>query len=146
MFGIGVPELILILVVGLIVFGPGKLPEVARSLGKGIREFKKATNVLSQAINAPEQAPVQQQVAAQPQQPVQAQQQPTPAAAPAETQPAAPVNPVAAQPYPANEQAPTAPQAAASQPAPAAPVAPSYQAPTQDSVRQQIQEQAKKAE
>ena len=77
MFGIGVPELILILVVGLIVFGPGKLPEVARSLGKGIREFKKATNVLSQAINAPEQAPVQQQVAAQPQQPVQAQQQPT---------------------------------------------------------------------
>ena len=68
MFGIGVPELILILVVGLIVFGPGKLPEVARSLGKGIREFKKATNVLSQAINAPEQAPVQQQAAAQPQQ------------------------------------------------------------------------------
>ena len=63
MFGIGVPELILILVVGLIVFGPGKLPEVARSLGKGIREFKKATNVLSQAINAPEQAPVQQQAA-----------------------------------------------------------------------------------
>ena len=42
MFGIGVPELILILVVGLVVFGPGKLPEVARSLGKGIREFRKA--------------------------------------------------------------------------------------------------------
>ena len=36
MFGIGVPELILILVVGLIVFGPGKLPEMGRTLGKGI--------------------------------------------------------------------------------------------------------------
>ena len=43
MFGIGVPELILILVVGLIVFGPGKLPEMGRSLGKGIREFRKAS-------------------------------------------------------------------------------------------------------
>lgn len=144
MFGIGVPELILILVVGLIVFGPGKLPEVARSLGKGIREFKKATNVLSQAINAPEQAPVQQQAAAQ--QPEQAKQ-PAPSAAPAETQTATPVNPVAAQPYPANEQVPTAPQAAAQQPASsAAPAAPAYQAPTQDSVRQQIEQQAKKAE
>ena len=61
MFGIGVPELILILVVGLVVFGPGKLPEVARSLGKGIREFRKATNALSQAINAPEQRPVRPQ-------------------------------------------------------------------------------------
>lgn len=142
MFGIGVPELILILVVGLIVFGPGKLPEVARSLGKGIREFKKATNVLSQAINAPEQAPVQQQATAQPQQP--AAPQPAATAAPAETQPAAPVNPVAAQPYPANQQAPVAAEApkTAEQPA-----APAYQAPTQDSVRQQIQDQAgKKAE
>ena len=53
MFGIGVPELILILIVGLVVFGPGKLPEIARSLGKGMREFKKATSAFSQAINAP---------------------------------------------------------------------------------------------
>lgn len=35
MFGIGVPEFILILVIGLIVFGPGKLPEMARSLAQG---------------------------------------------------------------------------------------------------------------
>ena len=58
MFGIGVPELILILVVGLIVFGPGKLPEMGRSLGKGIREFRKASNALTAAINAPEPPPV----------------------------------------------------------------------------------------
>ena len=44
MFGIGVPELILILVVGLIVFGPGKLPEMGRALGKSIKEFKSANN------------------------------------------------------------------------------------------------------
>lgn len=59
MFGIGVPELILILVVGLIVFGPGKLPEMGRSLGKGIREFRKASNALTAAINAPEPPPAQ---------------------------------------------------------------------------------------
>jgi len=38
---IGVPELILILVILLIIFGAGKLPEIARSLGKAIKEFKK---------------------------------------------------------------------------------------------------------
>lgn len=40
--GIGVTELILILVIALIVFGPGKLPDVGRALGKSIREFKNA--------------------------------------------------------------------------------------------------------
>ncbi len=42
MFGIGVPELIVILVIALIIFGPGKLPEIGSALGKGIRDFKKA--------------------------------------------------------------------------------------------------------
>jgi sec-independent protein translocase protein TatA len=42
MFGIGVPELIVILVIALVVFGPGKLPEIGSALGKGIRDFKKA--------------------------------------------------------------------------------------------------------
>ena len=42
MFGIGFPELIVIMVVALLVFGPGKLPEIGSALGKGIRAFKKA--------------------------------------------------------------------------------------------------------
>ena len=42
MFGIGVPELIVILVVALVIFGPGRLPEIGSALGKGIRDFKKA--------------------------------------------------------------------------------------------------------
>jgi len=41
MFGIGVPELLVILVVALIIFGPGRLPEIGGALGKGIRDFKK---------------------------------------------------------------------------------------------------------
>lgn len=57
MFGIGMPELILILVIGLIVFGPGKLPEMGRMLGKGMREFRKASDMLTQAMNAPDPPP-----------------------------------------------------------------------------------------
>lgn len=43
MFGIGMPELLIILVIILIIFGAGKLPQIGEGLGKGIRNFKKAT-------------------------------------------------------------------------------------------------------
>lgn len=46
MFGIGMPELLLILAVALIVLGPKKLPELARALGKGMAEFRRATDEL----------------------------------------------------------------------------------------------------
>jgi TatA/E family protein of Tat protein translocase len=46
MFGIGMPELLLILGLALIVLGPKKLPELAKALGKGIAEFRRATDEL----------------------------------------------------------------------------------------------------
>lgn len=46
MFGIGMPELLLILGLALIVLGPKKLPELAKALGKGMAEFRRATDEL----------------------------------------------------------------------------------------------------
>ena len=48
---IGVPELIVILVIALLVLGPGKLPEVGSALGKTIREFRKASTDLEESVN-----------------------------------------------------------------------------------------------
>ncbi len=42
MFGIGMPEMIIIVIVALVFFGPGKVPELGSSIGKAIRGFKKA--------------------------------------------------------------------------------------------------------
>jgi len=44
MFGLGMPELILILIIALVIFGPSKLPEMGASVGKAIREFRNATS------------------------------------------------------------------------------------------------------
>lgn len=44
MFSFSMPELILVLVIALVVFGPGKLPEVGKALGRSLQEFKKATS------------------------------------------------------------------------------------------------------
>ena len=51
MFGIGMPEMILILAIALIVIGPQKLPDLAKSLGRAMREFKKATNEFKETIS-----------------------------------------------------------------------------------------------
>ena len=50
MFGIGMPEMLLILAIALIVIGPKKLPDLAKSLGRALREFKKATSELKESI------------------------------------------------------------------------------------------------
>jgi TatA/E family protein of Tat protein translocase len=51
MFGsIGMPELVIILVIALIIFGPRKLPELGRSLGRSLGEFKKASNELRSTL------------------------------------------------------------------------------------------------
>jgi|GraSoiStandDraft_41_1057321.scaffolds.fasta_scaffold1585732_1 sec-independent protein translocase protein TatA len=50
MFGIGIPELLVIFVVALIVLGPQRLPEVAKALGKALAEFRRATSDLSEEL------------------------------------------------------------------------------------------------
>ena len=57
MGSLGFPELLVILVIALLFFGPGKLPEIGKSLGKGIAEFKKA---FAKGESSPEEKPPDQ--------------------------------------------------------------------------------------
>jgi sec-independent protein translocase protein TatA len=50
-FNLGAPELIFILVLALLIFGPKKLPQLGRTLGKGMAEFRRASTELQRAIN-----------------------------------------------------------------------------------------------
>ncbi|MFZ5651879.1 MAG: Sec-independent protein translocase subunit TatA/TatB [Bacillota bacterium] len=50
MFGIGPWELVLILAIALVVFGPGKLPEVGKALGNGLKEFRKASDNIKDEV------------------------------------------------------------------------------------------------
>jgi sec-independent protein translocase protein TatA len=70
---IGMPELIIIFVIALIIFGPRKLPELGRSLGKSINEFKRASNelrnTLDEEIRIEEARSTERQRAAEPARP-----------------------------------------------------------------------------
>ena len=102
--GIGAPELIIILIIALIVVGPGRLPDVGAALGKSIREFRKAATDVKDATSLeekPQSAPAPAAVA--------------PAAAPAVPVPA-PAIPAASTAVPA--AAPVAEPVAAAAPAP----------------------------
>jgi len=101
MFGIGMTELLVILAVALIVFGPSRLPELARSLGKAMNEFRRASTDLRETFREAVDEPRAQA----PQTP------PTPAAIPpAQTtvEPAAPVASATPAPPASSERPPTA--------------------------------------
>ena len=70
MWNIGMPEMLIILVLALIIFGPRKLPELGRSLGKSLGEFKRASNelrsTLDEEIRLEEQRSAQQAAKPQP--------------------------------------------------------------------------------
>jgi Tat protein translocase TatB subunit len=55
MFGIGMTELLVIMVIALIVIGPSKLPDLAKALGKGLAEFKKASQEIKASLNLDEE-------------------------------------------------------------------------------------------
>ncbi len=57
MFGLGIPELLIILVIIIVIFGASRLPQIGEGLGKGIRNFRKATKEPPEIDVTPEKAP-----------------------------------------------------------------------------------------
>lgn len=81
MFGsIGMPELVVIFIIALIIFGPRKLPELGKSLGRSLNEFKKASNDLQNTLEQEIKLEEQKETAARPVKP----EPPAPTAAPAD--------------------------------------------------------------
>jgi len=92
-FGIGLPEMVVIMVVALLVFGPKKLPEIGRSLGKGIRSFQDASKEFESEFKREAE-----QIAKTPSQPMEATLEPSqPTLAPADDAIAPPPEAVAAE-------------------------------------------------
>ncbi|HEU4520514.1 MAG TPA: Sec-independent protein translocase protein TatB [Thermoanaerobaculia bacterium] len=92
MFNLGVPELMLILAVALIVFGPRKLPEIGRTLGKALGEFRRATDDLKNTIEREVRLEELKQIGPSivPFESVSRNEPPAPSPAPPETTPPAP--------------------------------------------------------
>jgi len=91
MFGsIGMPELIVIFVIALIIFGPRKLPELGRSLGRSINEFKRASNELRNTLE--DEIRVDEQRAVDDKRAAAAAAAPAPAASPVQAATDAPVD------------------------------------------------------
>ena len=105
---IGAPELIIILVIALLVIGPGKLPEVGSSLGKSLREFRKASSDVQEATNLSVDTSPLPATPAAPAAAAAAAAAPAATVAPAPAAPAAAVEAAVEQPAPV-EQAPATP-------------------------------------
>lgn len=120
MFGIGVPELLVILVVALVVLGPKRLPEVAKALGKGLAEFRRATSDLTEELRGA-QTMIEREARDVDRAARQAASRPLPTGV-TQRGPAGPTGPPAAEPAAAPADAAAAPPPAA--PAEAAPAAP----------------------